>query len=250
LAFISAGEGVLGANSSGDGNVGAGWKSLFANTSGIGNTGIGHTTLSSITAGNFNTALGYRSLEASTGEANTAVGAYAGKNATTGNVNLFLGASAGIDVTTGTRNNIIGGELTQDPADGGFDGSYTLSIGKHSVDVGGMPHIWSPDFVAVADTYNDRVLRLEPIIYSAFFIEYVIDDSAGNMRGGTLKGVFLSDMSKIEWSEENVLSIGDTSTMVFTVVDNGAGALEVCLENNSGLTIYCNLTSRLMLRIQ
>jgi hypothetical protein len=102
--------------------------------------------------------------------------------------------------------------------------------------------------VTITNTANDRILRIDPTAYSAFFIEYVIDDNAGKMRGGTLKGVFLSDMSKIEWSEENVLSIGDTSAMVFTVVDNGVGSIDILLENTSGSSIYCDYTSRLILR--
>jgi hypothetical protein len=240
----------LASNTTGTDNTAVGIYTLKSNTSGGTNTAVGISALYTNSTGGNNTALGYGSLNSTTtANSNTAIGSGAGL-LLTGEYNLLLGTNAGQNIEGGNYNNIIGGGLTQDPADSGFDGSYTLSIGKHSVDLAGKPHIWSPDFVAVADTYTDRVLRLEPTIYSAFFIEYVIDDNAGNMRGGTLKGVFLSDMSKIEWSEENVLSIGDTSTMVFTVVDNGAGALEVCLENNSGLTIYCNLTSRLMLRIQ
>ena len=154
----------------------------------------------------------------------------------------------GVTIAGGSNNIIIGSTAYNDPDGTSGIGSYTLSIGKINSNIASLPQIWSPETVTISNATNTRILRLDSIKYSAFFIEYVIDNTASAMRGGTLKGVFLSNMSKIEWSEENVLSIGDTSTMVFTVVDNGAGALDVKLNNTSGATIYCDFTSRLILR--
>ena len=154
----------------------------------------------------------------------------------------------GVTIAGGSNNIIIGSTTYNDPDGTSGIGNYTLSIGKINSNVTSLPQIWSPETVTIGNAANTRILRLDPAAYSAFFIEYVIDNTASAMRGGTLKGVFLSNMSKIEWSEENVLSIGDTSTMVFTVVNNNAGALEVKLNNTSGATIYCDFTSRLILR--
>ena len=156
----------------------------------------------------------------------------------------------GVTIAGGSNNIIIGTAAYNNPGGTSMNGNadYTLYIGKINSNTATFPQIWSPETVTISNAANTRILRLDPAAYSAFFIEYVIDNISSAMRGGTLKGVFLSNMSKIEWSEENVLSIGDTSTMVFTVVDNGAGALDVKLNNTSGATIYCDFTSRLILR--
>jgi len=214
------------------------------------NTVIGSGSLINNTTGEQNTAIGSRALrDNSTGNGNVAVGSDTGILVTTGNYNTLIGNEAGRDLTTGDSNTLIGNSLKYNPAGSAFNGSYTLGIGKFtSSGEGRLPHIWAPAEGSVTNGGTGTLLRLDPGKYSGFFIEYVIDDTGGNMRSGTLKGIFKGDMSAIQWAEVDALTIGNTSAAIFTVVDSGTGYLDVLLDNNIGSTIYHSFTSRLILR--
>ena len=212
-------------------NTAVGTGSLSSNTTGYSNVAVGANTLTAGTTGAANTAIGEGALKSNTGNGNTAIGRYAGFDNTSGNVNILIGVGLNYkpDATT-------------------FNGSYALSIGKNSADIEGYPHIWAPDTVTIGNTANDTILTIDPSSYSGFFLEYVFDDTNGLMRSGTLKGIFTSGMSSIQWAEVDTLSIGNSSGATFSVVDNGSSKVDIKLNNNTGGTLFCNFTSRLILR--
>lgn len=212
-------------------NTVVGTGSLSSNTSGQYNTAVGANTLTAGTTGAANTAIGEGALKSNTGSGNTAIGRYAGYDNTSGNVNILIGTS-----------------LNYQPDNTNFNGSYTLSIGKNSIDLEGYPHIWAPDTVTVSNSTNTTILTIDPSVYSGFFLEYTFDDTNGLMRSGTIKAIFTFNMSGIQWSEVDVLSIGNSSAAIFSVVDNGSSKIDVKLDNNTGGTLFCNFTSRLILR--
>jgi len=83
---------ALWANTTGNGNVGAGWDALYNNTAGGDNTANGQYALYSNTNGNNNTSVGDESLYQNTsGQYNIALGFQSGYNTTTGNNNVFIG---------------------------------------------------------------------------------------------------------------------------------------------------------------
>ena len=240
---VGIGEGDINTNTI----VGVG--SLGTNSSGTNNTGVGYGALNDNSTGTGNTAVGFSALCVNTvGNSNTVIGREAGANLS-GTSNLLLGAYAGSQITAASYNNIIGADLYLNPEGGNFDGSSTLSIGKNSSDVLGYPHIWSPEPAIVSDTTAAGILTLDASKYSGFFLDYTIDNQSGVMRAGTLKAVFLSGLGTISFTEVDMLSIGDSSAAIFTVVDIGSGILRVLLTNNTGDTLYCNYTSRLLLRV-
>lgn len=212
-------------------NTAIGSGSLRSNTTGYSNVAVGANTLVSVTGGAANTAIGESALKNNTGNGNTVIGRYAGFDNTSGNVNILIGTS-----------------LNYQPDATTFNGSCTLSIGKNSVDLEGYPHIWAPDTVVVSNSTNTTILTVDPSTYSGFFLEYVFDDTNGLMRSGTIKAIFTSTMSGVQWAEVDVLSIGNSSGATFSVVDNGSSDIDVKLNNNTGNTIFCNFTSRLILR--
>ena len=211
-------------------NTVVGSGSLASNTSGQYNVGVGTDTLKISTGGYNNTAVGYGALYTTAGSSNTALGFYAGYS------------------NNGSNNILIGCGLDGKPDSTSFTGYNTLSIGKDSSDTTGLPHIWAPDATVIGSGDNDPILTIDPSVYSAFFLEYVLDDTSGTLRSGTIKGVFKSDMSNIQWTEVDVLTIGSLSLATFSVVDNGSYKLEVKLNNQTGGTLYVNYTSRLLLR--
>jgi hypothetical protein len=181
---------------------------------------------------------------------NTVVGASAFVANSSGINNTAIGDSAGRYIT-GSGNTFIGAGSSKDTLGNNFDGSNTLSIAKDSADYFGMPHFWAPDRIFVGNSSSSIILSLKSIVYSGFFLEYVIQEatSAGRMQSGTIKAIFVEDGSLISWSNDNILSIGDTSLITFNVYyDSGNGWIVLEAFNSIGGDIGISTTSRLILR--
>lgn len=106
-AFIGVDSGSY--NTTGNGNVGFGYKALANNTSGFWNTGIGFEALQFVTAGSRNIGIGAlagRHIE--TGQRNVAIGTHTFRENRTGNNNIAIGADSQIYGTTGNSNIGIG----------------------------------------------------------------------------------------------------------------------------------------------
>ena len=95
---------------------------------------------------------------------------------------------------------------------------------------------------------NTGIITADPNTYSGIFLEYVVDDTSGNMRSGTIKGIWVTGMSTIHWSEVDILNIGNTSALVFNVLNNGSGQIVVDMTNNIGSTVNYTFTPRLITR--
>lgn len=247
------GDSVLYSNTTGASNVGVGVGVLVTNSVGSYNTAVGPAALQNNTSGSSNTAIGFNSLTSnSTGYNNTAVGSSAGLALTTGFRNTFLGDYAGSSATTSQYSTVIGGYLT--PGNSTFNDNQTLSIEKPNTAVNayigesaGLPHIWAPETGYVGDGGTGTMLQLESTVYSAFFMDYNIEDDNGNMRAGTIRAIWKADGSSINWTEEATDSIGNTSGIVISVT-YGSGYIYVNFDNNNGYGAYYNLTSRLLIR--
>ena len=137
------------------------------------------------------------------------------------------------------------------PRGNDLQGSYNLSISKDSSNFSGYPHFWAPEVISVGDVSTAVILQLNPAAYSGFFLDYVIqEDSANNiMQSGTIRAIFNGDGSIITWSNNNILSMGNTSGIAFMLGMNGS-ELELTVDNSLGNTypININTTSRLILR--
>ena len=181
---------------------------------------------------------------------NTVIGQSAFTSNSTGSNNTVLGASSGKYIE-GDRNTFIGADAFKNPLGDNFIGGDTLSIAKNSADVKGYPHFWAPITGVANDGGSDAPLALSASIYSGFFTDYVIqEDSANNiMQSGTIRAIFNSDGSIITWSNDNILSMGDTSGITFNVEWNGT-EIKLNVFNDLGNTypINVNTTSRLILR--
>jgi hypothetical protein len=251
-------------NTTGTNNVGVGYKALFVNTIGNDNVAVGVGSLQLNTSGEKNISIGSSSsYNNDNGQANIAIGTNAlftnvngssnvamGYNAlytNTGGANLALGHYAGYTLD-GDGNNIIGTSNNQLP-DGNTlsNQSKTLSISKNTQITKGMPHFWAPDSISISPG-SGYVLEADPLAYSAVFIDYSLEDQNGNLRAGTLKAIFNVTLATIKWDEVATSDIGSTSNYTFDFMDNGSGILGVELTNSGGVTVYCNLTSRLVSR--
>jgi hypothetical protein len=251
-------------NTTGTNNVGVGYKALFVNTIGNDNVAVGVGSLQLNTSGEKNISIGSSSsYNNDNGEANIAIGTNAlftnvnsgsnvamGYNAlytNTGAANLALGHYAGYTLD-GDGNNIIGTSNNQLPdANDLSNQNNTLSISKHTQITKGMPHFWAPDSISISPG-SGYVLEADPLAYSAVFIDYSLEDQNGNLRAGTLKAIFNVTLATIKWDEVATSDIGSTSNYTFDFMDNGNGILGVELTNSGGVTVYCNLTSRLVSR--
>jgi len=179
---------------------------------------------------------------------NVRIGRQAGNSLTTGTHNIFIGdTAANIANTIGST--VIGSNAT--PLNGGFNQDYTLNIGKKSSLFGPTtqpPQFWSPDRIPVDGNTNDIILRMTNELYSAVFIDYVISYEDTSLRAGTIKAVWDKN-GVVKWTEDSTDSIGDMSTAVFDVdYDAMGGFVFLRLTNNSGTRVYCNFTSRLLLK--
>jgi hypothetical protein len=251
-------------NTTGTNNVGVGYKALFINTIGNDNVAVGVGSLQLNTSGEKNISIGSNSsYNNDNGQANIVIGADAlftnvngssniamGYNAlytNTGGANLALGHYAGYTLD-GDGNNIIGTSNNQLPDGNDLSNqSKTLSISKHTQSTKGMPHFWAPDSISISPG-SGYVLEADPLAYSAVFIDYSLEDQNGNLRAGTLKAIFNVTLATIKWDEVATSDIGSTSNYTFDFMDNGNGILGVELTNSGGVTVYCNLTSRLVSR--
>jgi len=161
--------------------------------------------------------------------------------------NTVLGNAAFINNSSGFGCVVIGTGNSYPPSGNVVDFNNTLSISKGSSAVGdGWPHIWAPDDVSTTSTVE--VIAAEGGSYAAMFVEYVIQDGSGNMRGGYIKGIWSSDLSTLKMTEETTSSIGVTTDYVFDLVDNGSNSAALQLTSISGNSIYCAVSSRLLTR--
>jgi len=80
------------------------------------------------------------------------------------------------------------------------------------------------------------------------FVEYTIEDTNGSLRAGYIKSIWNMDRTTIKWTEDATDSIGDTSSYVFTIYDDGTNIVLVLYNNSSSYSIYANITSRLVAR--
>lgn len=201
---------------------------------------------------NSNTAIGLNALQNNTtGGFNTLLGYFAGSQLT-GTSNIFIGSAAGSDATTSKYSTIIGGHF--DTTLQLFNQNSTLSIEKQDEalnnyigEIGGLPHIWSPETKIVGDGGTSTLIQLSYELYSAIFIEYNLEDTNGSARAGSIKAVWDSTASVIKVTEETTADIGSTGgcEINFNV---GGGFLNIDLDNNNGYTVYCNTTSRILVR--
>jgi hypothetical protein len=243
---------VLNNNTSGNYNTAVGAVSMLSNTSGTYNTAVGYSSLSDNNSGQFNTAIGFGAVAANQiGNNNIGIGAYSLSGNTEGSNNLVIGVSAGQSIVGGSQNIIIGNGLDYYPTGNSFNGDNTLSISKNSDDYFGYPHFWAPTTIGVGDGGSTPILVIDPNVYSGFFLDYVFQEASSNniMRSGTIRAVFLADMSVINWSETDILSIGSASGVTFRVYNNGTQiSVDIDANLGNGEVTNINLTSRLILR--
>jgi len=161
--------------------------------------------------------------------------------------NTIIGKWAGIGKQYGNGNIIIGANNYNSPDGAIVDYSNTISISRGSnIVAGGPPHIWAPSDVYTSSTVD--VITVNYTTYRAMFVEYVIEDESGNIRGGYIKGIWNNDATIIKMTEETTSSIGNTSDYVFALVDNGSYSAALQLTSTSGDPVYCSVTSRLLTR--
>ena len=179
---------------------------------------------------------------------NVRIGRQAGNSLTTGTYNIFIGNSAA-DAADTTGSTVIGSNAN--PRNSSFNQDYTLNVGKKSSLLGAVaqpPQFWSPDRIPIDRNANDIILKITNEIYSSVFIDYVVSYEDKALRAGTIKAVWNTD-GMIKWTEEATESIGDMSTAIFDVLyDSGDNTINIRLTNNSGTRVYCNYTSRLLLK--
>ena len=201
---------------------------------------------------NTNTAIGKNALSANTaGSFNTTIGTFSGFTLT-GSQNIFVGAYAGSSATTANLSTVIGGFF--DTTLNLFNQSETLSVLKEDAglnnytgEISGLPHIWAPETKLIANSSTDTLISLEPLLYSAIFIEYNLEDTNGSARAGSIKAVWNSDASTIKVTEEATDDIGSTIGCTIQLALSG-GLLNVELDNTNGYDVYCNTTSRILIR--
>ena len=181
------------------------------------------------------------------GQQNTVVGYSAGGNLTSGDSNVFVGQSAGININSGSGNTIIGTLNSFPPTGAPADFSDTLSISKGASNYGTfLPHIWAPAVISTSSTAT--IISAAAGSYRAMFVEYVIEDESGNIRGGYIKGIWNNDLSVIKMTEDTTSSIGVTSDYVFDIVDGGGSNAALQITSLSTDNVYCSVTSRLLTR--
>jgi hypothetical protein len=179
------------------------------------------------------------------GQENVVIGANAGGNITTGNANIILGRNAGINLSTGNGNTIIGTNNSLPPTGAPTDFSDTLSISKGESDYGTfLPHIWAPAVISTTSTAT--IISAAAVSYRAMFVEYVIEDESGNIRGGYIKAIWNNDLSVIKMTEDTTSSIGVTSNYIFNVIDAGSSNIALQITSAIGDWIHCSVTSRLL----
>ena len=180
-------------------------------------------------------------------DTNTVVGNSAFSANISAQNNTIIGKWAGIGKQYGNGNIIIGANNYNSPDGAIVDYSNTISISRGSnIVAGGPPHIWAPADVSTSSTVD--VITVNYTAYRAMFVEYVIEDESGNIRGGYIKGIWNNDASIIKMTEETTSSIGVTTNYVFDIVDNGSYSAALQLTSTSGDPVYCSVTSRLLTR--
>jgi hypothetical protein len=249
---IAVGYNALYTNTTGGLNIAIGVNSITNNTIGNANVAIGNDALSSSVSGDYNVAIGTSALSNNiSGVGNVALGVNSLQSNTTGLYNLAIGIYAGASITTGSSNNIIGSGANSDPLDNAFDQNNTLLISKSDNNYGvGLPHIWAPDTCNIRGGTNFNVIKINSANYSGMFVEYVIEDSFGNSRGGYIKAIWNNDRSIIKYTEDATDDIGLTSDYIFSVIDDTVNScISLRLYNNGINDLSCNLTSRLIARM-
>ena len=116
--------------SSGEHNIGMGYRSLYGFTTGDDNVAIGAYSGDAITSGTYNIAMGQYSLSSVTsGGSNIGIGRLAGSNNTTANSNMYIGYAAGYANQTGVYNTIVGNySVAQSTGVVNFNGVTTLGF--------------------------------------------------------------------------------------------------------------------------
>jgi hypothetical protein len=218
-------------------------------------TVVGDALINSITVGrgggnqSSNTVVGRNSFTSNSfGTENTIIGANTGNSISTGNANVIIGKTAGSHIDGGNGNTIIGTNNSLPPTTAPADFSDTLSISKGESNFGVyLPHIWAPANVATSSTAT--IISAAVGAYRARFVEYVIEDENGNIRGGYIKGIWNSDLSIIKMTEDTTSSIGVTSNYIFDIVDDGSSNAALQITSLSTDIVYCTVTSRLLTRV-
>jgi hypothetical protein len=130
---------ALGANTSGAGSTGLGFRALRLNTTGGNNTAVGYDSMYTNTTGSNNTAVGVDTLKNNTtGDLNVAVGLEALKSSTTASNNTAVGYIALTDCTTGGNNTALGRKALTDLTTGytntavGYDCGDELTTGTNN----------------------------------------------------------------------------------------------------------------------
>jgi hypothetical protein len=182
------------------------------------------------------------------GQESVIIGYGAGNDITTGTGNVIIGKDAGGNVAIGNGNTIIGTNNSLPPTGSPADFSDTLSISKGTSSFGTfVPHIWAPANVSTSST--STVISAAVSLYRAMFVEYVIEDENGNIRGGYIKGIWNNDLSVIKMTEDTTSSIGVTSDYVFNIVDGGSSNAALQITSLSSDIVYCAVTSRLLTKV-
>ena len=109
---VAIGASALNGNWSGNYNTAIGWNSMFGvtNQNPFRTTAIGSESFQDITSGNDNVGIGYRvGYLLTTGDDNVLIGAYAGDNLTTGSGNIIIGKSLDASAVGATNEINVGG---------------------------------------------------------------------------------------------------------------------------------------------
>ena len=179
------------------------------------------------------------------GQENVIIGKDAGNDITTGTGNVIIGKDAGGNVNTGNGNTIIGTNNSLPPIGAPADFSDTLSISKGESNYGTfLPHIWAPAVMSTNST--ETIILVAATAYRAMFVEYVIEDESGNVRGGYIKAIWNNDLSVIKMTEDTTSSIGVTSNYTFNVIDPGSSNIALQITSAIGDWVHCSVTSRLL----
>jgi hypothetical protein len=175
-ANTTIGNGAGTSNTTGNGNIFAGFLAGGSNTTGTANSFVGGASALGVgnknTTGNNNTAFGTDALSNNTTASNnTAVGFQAGYSNTTGTTNVYFGGRAGYTCTTGVSNNAFG-----------YDAGYNITTGSGNcfVGTGAGFFVTTGSSNSILGSYNGNQSGLDIRTSSN---NIVLSDGSGNPRG-------------------------------------------------------------------